>query len=67
MVTWDEDDGGANNHIATIVVGARIRSGVRSERITHYTVLRTLEEAFGLPALGAAASTQPITNLQSAT
>jgi acid phosphatase len=58
-------DGAAGNHIATIVVGAGVRPGVRSEPITHYTVLRTLEEMFGLPALGSAASTGPITDLLS--
>jgi hypothetical protein len=63
VLTWDEDDGGASNHIATIIVGDHVRPGIHTQRITHYTLLRTLEEAFGLPPLGAAASVAPITDL----
>lgn len=63
VITWDEDDGSAANHIPTIVTGARVRPGLRTEQITHYSVLRTLEDMFGLPALGAAATAAPITDL----
>jgi acid phosphatase len=65
VVTWDEDNGSAGNHIATIVVGASVKTGRYSEHITHYNVLRTLEEAYGLPALGSAAYAAPITDIWS--
>lgn len=52
IVTWDEDDGEESNHIATIFVGAMIKSGRYDKRIDHYSVLRTLEDMYGLPHVG---------------
>jgi hypothetical protein len=65
IVTWDEDDNcgaGCVNHIATFFVGAHIIPGKYSERIDHFTVLRTIETMYGLPALGSAAHRSPITD-----
>lgn len=56
VITYDEDDGGASNHIATLVTGAGVRPGRYPVRGDHYTLLRTLEALFGLPALGQAAA-----------
>ena len=61
IVTWDEDDGSASNHIPTIVVGQRVRPGRYGKPVDHYNVLRTVEQAFGLAPSGAAASHFPIT------
>jgi acid phosphatase len=64
IITWDEDeDDGGNNSIPTIFVGAKVKAGQYSEKINHYTVLSTLESAFGLPALGSAAKAKPITDI----
>jgi acid phosphatase len=63
IVTWDENDGSAGNQIATIFAGANLNPGKYSENITHYTVLRTIEAAYGLKALGASASASPITDV----
>lgn len=64
IITWDEDeDDGGNNSIPTIFVGAKVKAGQYSEKINHYTVLSTLESAFGLPALGSAAKAKPITDV----
>ncbi|WP_020660010.1 alkaline phosphatase family protein [Amycolatopsis benzoatilytica] len=64
IVTWDEDeDDGGNNSIPTIFVGANVKTGQYSEKINHYTVLSTLESAYGLPALGSAAKAKPITDV----
>ena len=61
LVTFDEDDYAADNHIATIAYGARVRSGSqRSTRIDHCRVLRTLEALYGLAPIGCAAGTPPI-------
>jgi acid phosphatase len=57
VVTFDEDDGTVANHIPTVLVGPMVRPGVAPARVDHYTLLRTLEDAFGLSPLGAAAST----------
>jgi Phosphoesterase family len=63
IVTWDEDDGTPLNHIATFFVGARINPGNYSERIDHFTVLRTIEAMYGLPGLGSAAQRSAITDV----
>ena len=60
IVTWDEDDRSAGNHIPTIFYGASVKVGRYAERITHYRVLRTLEAAYGLASLGGAL---PITDV----
>jgi acid phosphatase len=63
IVTWDENDGSAGNKIATIFAGANIIAGKYSERINHYNVLRTIEDAYGLKALGRSATATAITDV----
>jgi hypothetical protein len=63
VVTFDENDGGTVNQIASFFVGQRVRQGSYSEHMTHYTLLRTLEAAYGLPALGNAGSTTPLSTI----
>jgi phosphatidylinositol-3-phosphatase len=63
MLTFDEDDGLHLNQITTIVVGQPVKPGSYGEPIDHYTVLRTLEDIYGLPALGNAALRTPITDI----
>jgi len=63
IVTWDENDGSAGNQIATIFVGANVKAGKYSEKITHYRVLRTIEAAYGLTPLGKSSGVQPITDV----
>jgi acid phosphatase len=63
LVTFDEDNGSAGNQIATFFVGQQVKRGSYSEHVDHYTVLRTIEEMYGLPVLGAAASRTPITDI----
>jgi hypothetical protein len=65
IVTWDEDDNSQNNQIPTIFVGAGITPGTYSESINHYSVLRTLEDLYGLPPVGASATATPITDIWS--
>jgi hypothetical protein len=65
ILTWDEDAGSVPNQIATVFVGANVNVGSYSEQITHYNVLRTLEDMYGLPSLGNAASATPITDVWS--
>jgi phosphatidylinositol-3-phosphatase len=64
VLTWDEGTsdrsccggdarGGA---VVTVLAGPDVRRGARMQKpIDHYGVLATIEHAFGLPALGAAA------------
>ena len=60
ILTWDEDDGTANNHIVTIMIGPMARRGSSAQRINHYNILRTLSEMYGLPSLNESAHVQPI-------
>ncbi|MEV4703226.1 alkaline phosphatase family protein [Actinoplanes sp. NPDC049316] len=61
--TFDEDNSLSLNHIYTTFVGAHVQPGTYSTKITHYTVLRTIEAAYGLSALGGAAGVSPITDV----
>lgn len=63
VLTWDEDDSGHGNRIATIIIGAHVKPGRYSERVDHYRVLRTLEALEGLGSVGKAAATRPITDI----
>jgi hypothetical protein len=60
IVTFDENAGGTVKSIPTIIVGANVRPGVYSERLNHYGLLRTIEDMYGLRALGHAASASPL-------
>jgi hypothetical protein len=62
IVTFDEDDSSSSNQVATIFSGQSVRTGSYSEHITHYSVLRTLEDMYGLPCTGSACSATPITD-----
>lgn len=48
IITYDEDQFTAENRIPTIFVGANIKPGKYSEKIDHYSVLKTLEAMYGL-------------------
>lgn len=63
IVTWDEDDTSHSNHIATIFAGQQVVPGKYRIPIDHYNVLRTIEEAYGLPQRGLAATHYPITSI----
>ncbi len=59
FITWDEGYSGAGygdswgGHVATLVISPYSRNGYRSWVLeSHYNLLRTIEEAWGLGALG---------------
>jgi hypothetical protein len=68
VVTYDEgtSDRGCcgvarGGHIATIVAGPQVRPGATgSGNYTLYSVLRTVEDFFGLPPIGKAADARPL-------
>jgi len=62
IVTFDEDDGSGNNNVATLFYGQPVKTGTYTEHVDHFTMLRTLEDAYGLPYAGAAATSTPITD-----
>ncbi len=51
ILTWDEDDNGSDNQIATVAVGPLVIPGRYSQKINHYDVLATVTDLFDLPAL----------------
>jgi phosphatidylinositol-3-phosphatase len=55
VVTFDEGPGReevATVPIGTILLGARVRQGRFDTPVTHYSLLRMLEEIYGLPPMG---------------
>jgi phospholipase C len=63
ILTFDEDDGSQGNQIATVFYGQHVKVGSYPEHITHYNVLRTVEDAFGLPCVANSCSATPITDI----
>ncbi|HEY8314714.1 MAG TPA: alkaline phosphatase family protein [Candidatus Baltobacteraceae bacterium] len=56
ILTWDEGDNSSTNHIVTILAGPMVHAGQYSQYINHYDILRAIEQNFGLPLTGAAAT-----------
>ena len=67
IITFDEDDSSAQNNIPTLFYGANVKVGTYGEHVTHYNVLRTLEDAYGTGYAGASASATPITDVWTTT
>lgn len=63
IVTWDESDTAVGNHIPTIFVGPMVKPGRYDEPITHYNVLRTIEDLYKTGHAGASAGVPPITGI----
>lgn len=66
FITFDEGTtrvrGGG--HIPTLVVGTAVRPRSVYSRVTnHYGLLRTIEDAWGLPRLGRSAGARPLTGI----
>jgi hypothetical protein len=63
LVTFDEDDNHSDNRILTFFTGGPIKPGRYAQPVDHYGVLATLEDWYGLPRLGQAATAAPITGI----
>lgn len=63
-VVWDEDDGSSANRVPLILAGSSVKPGYVSHLpANHYSLLRTIEAAWGLQPLTANdAAAQPITD-----
>ena len=62
FVTFDE--GTVPNHVPALVLGTAVKPGVSfAPRTNHYGLLRTIEDAWGLPQLGASRQAKPITKI----
>lgn len=60
ILTWDEDDRSHSNQITTIFTGPMVLAGSNSTKITHYNVLRTIEDMYKLPAIANAITSTSI-------
>jgi len=64
VLTFDEDDTlSEDNQIMTIIIGQNIKAGIYTQRITHYNVLRTLEDLYGLSYAGKSADSSDIVGI----
>jgi acid phosphatase len=63
IVTWDEDDNGQKNQIPTMFYGDHVRPGTYAEPISHYNVLSTVEQMYGLAKTGLAANAPAIADI----
>lgn len=66
FVVFDEGttDVRGGGHVAALALGAAIRRGVTSAQpASHYVLLRTVEDALGLPRLGASAHVRPLAGI----
>jgi hypothetical protein len=63
ILTWDEDNNTPRNQIPTVFYGAHVRPGTYATPISHYNVLSTVEEMYGLAKLGLAARAPAITGI----
>jgi hypothetical protein len=66
FVVFDEGSTsiGGGGHTAALAIGRAVRPGSRFTRVTsHYGILRTIEQAWGLPLLGRSAHVRPITGI----
>jgi hypothetical protein len=67
IVTWDEDDQRAGNHVLTVIAGNPVRAGAVSNRsVNHYTLSRTIAALLGIGTAGDAARQQPISDVWAA-
>jgi hypothetical protein len=66
FVVFDEGSTGSRGggHTPALAIGRAVRPGSRFARVTgHYGILRTIEQAWGLPLLGRSAHVAPITGI----
>lgn len=63
IVTWDEADTSTSNQIATLFVGQHVQVGTNNTNISHFDLLRTLDDMYGLTPANNAASATDITGV----
>ncbi|GKS56739.1 acid phosphatase [Nitrospira sp.] len=60
ILTWDEDNRREGNRIPTLFVGPMVRVGQSFQFITHFNVLRTIQDFYQLSHSGQASVSDPI-------
>lgn len=65
FITWDEDDGSADNRVLTLVIQPGTSHKTSSRMYTHYSLLATVEDLLGVGRLGQAQQASPMSDLVS--
>jgi hypothetical protein len=63
ILTFDENNGVAGNHIVTLFVGPMVIPGQYGEVVNHYNLLRTIEDLYGVGYAGNSATAAPISDV----
>lgn len=63
VLTWRHDDNTEPNQTPTIIYGAGVKTGTHAQPISHYNVLSTLQQMYGLPRTGHAAKAAALTDI----
>ena len=63
FLTWDENDGSAQNRVATLIISPNPKQHLSDKPYTHYSLLATIEDRLGVGRLGAAAGATPMDDL----
>ena len=62
IITFDECDLSLTNQVFTMFIGQNVQSGTYSNYMTHYNILRTVEDFYTLPLCGNSDTATAITN-----
>lgn len=65
FITWDEDDGSANNGVLTLVIEPGQSHLVSNQPYNHYSLLATIEDLMGVGRLGEASGAGTMQDLLS--
>lgn len=60
ILTFDEDDKSSSNQILTLITGENIKVGTYDTKIDHYSILRTIEQLYGITYAGFSANVPAI-------
>ncbi len=60
VLTWDEDDMSSKNKIPTVIIGAHLKNGPYNEKSNHFSMLRMIEQLYGLDLLGKSRTAPPL-------
>lgn len=63
ILTFDEDDYSQSNQVLTMFIGADVKGGSYNQTLTHYNVLKTIEDLYQLPYAGASADSTAINRI----
>ncbi len=60
IITWDEGYA-TTNHVATLLIGSNVKQGLQlTGNYSHYSLLHTIENAWGLPPLTNSVTQSPV-------